>query len=380
MTARRNRRAGVEDLWTKEERDDDGTVRRVPSKLYGKGKRWRGRYVDDAGNEYTKRWARKVDAQAWLDQQTAALMQGTHVAPKNAQITVQQWCDEWVKGYRRHRGSTVELAEQHIGRITAEFGKLPLSAVRPSMVKAWCAKMKAEPLADSYVYSLHSRLAQILGDAVHDGILARNPCSRRTSPPPGKQKVYVATTEQIWQIHDAMPKHLRVAILLGAFAGLRIAEVSQLQVADVDFIRGVVHPKQQWKDQPLKTDASDAPVPIPSELALMLSASVKQWPGVHLLCNEVGKPVSPWTLRNHLRTAKATVADLPESFSFHDLRHYYASLLIAKGADIKTVQARMRHGSAMTTLRYYAHLWPDADEATRTAVGDVLRERTVATA
>lgn len=36
MPARRNRRAGVEDLWTKEERDQDGNVRRVPSKLHGK--------------------------------------------------------------------------------------------------------------------------------------------------------------------------------------------------------------------------------------------------------------------------------------------------------------------------------------------------------
>ena len=43
-----------------------------------------------------------------------------------------------------------------------------------------------------------------------------------------------------------MPEHLRVAVLLGAFAGLRIAEVSGLRVSDVDFTRGVVHPKQQW--------------------------------------------------------------------------------------------------------------------------------------
>jgi hypothetical protein len=31
----------------------------------------------------------------------------------------------------------------------------------------------------------------------------------------------------------------------------------------VDFIRGVVHPKQQWPDKPLKTDGSDQPIPIP---------------------------------------------------------------------------------------------------------------------
>ncbi|XGU20535.1 hypothetical protein ACETU7_07615 [Rhodococcus sp. 3Y1] len=42
------------------------------------------------------------------------------------------------------------------------------------------------------------------------------------------------------------------------------------------------------------------------------------------------------------------------------MRHYLASLLIASGADIKTVQARLRHASAKTTLDTYGHMWPDA--------------------
>ena len=43
-----------------------------------------------------------------------------------------------------------------------------------------------------------------------------------------------------------------------------------------------------------------------------------------------------------MREAREKVDGLPKGFSFHDLRHYLASLLIASGADIKTVQARMR--------------------------------------
>jgi integrase len=44
------------------------------------------------------------------------------------------------------------------------------------------------------------------------------------------------------------------------------------------------------------------------------------------------------------------VDGLPEGFRFQDLRHYFASLLIASGADVKVVQARVRHASAKTTL------------------------------
>ncbi|WP_342216650.1 tyrosine-type recombinase/integrase, partial [Nocardia farcinica] len=71
----------------------------------------------------------------------------------------------------------------------------------------------------------------------------------------------------------------------------------------------------------------------------------------------------------------AVVPGLPAEFSFHDLRHYVASLLIAKGADIKTVQARVRHASAKTTLDTYGHLWPDADESTRRVIAAVITER-----
>ena len=120
------------------------------------------------------------------------------------------------------------------------------------------ARLQGAEMEANYVYALHSRLSQILSDAVHDGLLGRNPCSRRTAPPMGKQKIYVATTEQVWAIHDAIPEHFRPAVLLGAFAGLRVAEASALRVSDVDFTRGVVHPVRQWPDEPLKTSGSDA--------------------------------------------------------------------------------------------------------------------------
>ncbi len=84
----------------------------------------------------------------------------------------------------------------HIRQITAEFGALPLAAVRPSHVKAWTSRLLADGKEASYVYALHARLAQVMSDAVHDGILARSPCSRRTSPGQGSQPPYVATTER----------------------------------------------------------------------------------------------------------------------------------------------------------------------------------------
>ena len=56
----------------------------------------------------------------------------------------------------------------------------------------------------------------------------------------------------------------------------------------------------------------------------------------------------------------------------HDLRHFYASLLIRRGENVKVVQARLGHASAAETLDTYSHLWPDSDDRTRAAVDAVL--------
>jgi integrase len=81
---------------------------------------------------------------------------------------------------------------------------------------------------------------------------------------------------------------------------------------------------------------------------------------------------STWAVERAMRKARSEVKGLPAGFRYHDLRHYFASLLIASGADVKTVQARLRHASAKTTLDTYGHIWPDRDESTRTAVDTVL--------
>ena len=158
--------------------------------------------------------------------------------------------------------------------------------------------------------------------------------------------------------------------------GLRCAEVCGLRVADVDFMRGIVFPRVQYPAQELKTEISRTPVPVPRSLANVLVGHVRA-SGIdgHVLAGADGGQLSTWALERAMRTARVKVDGLPAGFRYHDLRHYFASLLIASGADVKTVQARLRHASAKTTLDTYGHLWPDRDESTRAAVDAVLRDR-----
>jgi integrase len=61
-----------------------------------------------------------------------------------------------------------------------------------------------------------------------------------------------------------------------------------------------------------------------------------------------------------------------EGIGIHCLRHYYATVLIHQGADVKTVQLAMGHKTPMITLKTYAGEWPGAGGRTRSIIDAAL--------
>jgi integrase len=96
---------------------------------------------------------------------------------------------------------------------------------------------------------------------------------------------------------------------------------------------------------------SHTPVPVPASLIAESSGQIDAY-GRHetLLTGEDRRQLSLWAIERAMRKARSKVKGLPAGFRYHDLRHSFASLLIADGADVKTVQARLRQASAKTTL------------------------------
>ncbi|MEW1708012.1 site-specific integrase [Microbacterium sp. NPDC089190] len=341
---------------------------------------WRARYRGPDGKEYAKHFKYKnssatrpgvPSAQAWLDEATAAMRAGTWVDPNTSKMTMGEWLDRWEAGYAANKPGTVKSAAVHLKLIRAKFGTRQLRTIRAQDVKIWMAEL-AEKYARSYVYAIHRRLAQVFTDAVHDGVIARSPVSRRTSPPTPTQRPYVATTAQVWSLYDALPGSYRNLVLLGAFAGLRAGEMAALTRADVDWSAPSITVSVQHDGDELKSETSSGTIPIPAELATMMDADAGETmivPGVF------GRGVTAWRLNEVWAETRLRVDGLPEGFRIHDLRHYFASLLIAAGLDIKVVQTRMRHASPVITLRTYGHLWPDTDDTSRAAVAAVLGAR-----
>jgi integrase len=66
----------------------------------------------------------------------------------------------------------------------------------------------------------------------------------------------------------------------------------------------------------------------------------------------------------------AVVAGLPTGTTSHDLRHHFASVLLAAGESVVAVAERLGHENASLILSTYGHLMPDSEERTRRAIDE----------
>jgi len=188
------------------------------------------------------------------------------------------------------------------------------------------------------------------------------------------------TVEQVGSLLEVVDPRYRAVVAVGAGVGLRLSEVLGLRPARVDFLRRRVDVREQQvlptgrppELGPLKTAASERTVPLPSTVADELVSHMARYPaapGVDLLFTSASGGAVRRTAFHETPWVNAVrAAGLPPGTRFHDLRHTYASLLIAAGEHPKVIQSRLGHSSITETMDVYGHLWPSAEEATRAAV------------
>lgn len=379
MTQRRNRRSGVEDRWHLANRDDAGNL--VRSAKYGKGSRWRARHVDEIGQEREKLFTRKVDAQAWLDEVTAAVVTGNYVDPKRGAVTFSAFYREWAKRQVWVTG-TMRAMDLAAGSVT--FGNIAFVDLRPSHVEAWVKHMQDRELKPSTIRTRFNNVRAVLRAAHRDRLLPRDPAQNVKLPRVSRSKsqMRIPAPVEVGTLMSSSIEHhevLRAFVAVCAFAGLRLGEACGLKVSDIDFLRGEIHVERQSQRGEIRAPkyGSARTVYIPSDLVTELAEHVRKFcpgddPGRWLWANNKGA----WTAD----VVEPRFARLREraglTYSLHDLRHFYASGLIAAGCDVVTVQRAMGHKDATTTLNTYSHLWPQAEDRTRNAVAKMLTEST----
>jgi integrase len=341
--------------------------------------KWRARYRDAAGKEHAKHFPRKVDAQRWLDEVTATVVTGVYVDPKAGRITFRQWFGQWSEVQVWARGTRLKAAQ---ALESTTFADMPIRDILPSHVQAWVKGMAAD-LAPSTVRVHHDLVHSAFRAAVVDRIIGSDPFVKIRLPRQRRRDAAMAipAPEQVRDALEAAPPWFAPYVAVCAFAGLRLGEASGLQLSDVDFLRRTISIGRQVQGEnranaevtPPK-HGSERAVFIPDELVTMLARHVETV-GVYgdegWLFSVGGNLLNRGMAGHYWRQVRAA-AGLGE-FTLHDLRHFYASGLIASGCDVVTVQRALGHSAPSITLNVYSHLWPSAEDKTRTAASGMMR-------
>lgn len=347
-----------------------------------KGGRWRARYRTPDGKSRGKVFDRKIDAERFLTSMEHAKLTGDYVDPSAGKVTLRSYAERWRTSQVQHRASTVTQVESHLrNHVYPTFGDRPIGSIRPSEVQAW-VKERSGHLAPATLEVAYRYLVSVMRAAVDDRVITRNPCVRIKLPKVEKPVVVPMELAEVERIRDAMPDRYRAVVTLAAGTGLRVSECLGLTVDRVDFLRRSLRVDRQLimaggaapTFGPPKTAASVRTVPLPDTVGEALAEHLAKYPaGEHglIFTTAAGGPVRRTKFWDTWRAA-VEAAGMPTGLRFHELRHFYASLLIRFGESVKVVQERLGHASAAETLDTYSHLWPDSEDRTRAAVDGVL--------
>jgi len=400
----------IQDRWYKTEVGADGESHKVKSERYGSGMRYRARYVGPDGTEKSKSFPdrQKRLADQWMAQTEADMARGQYIDPRAARITFQQYAEKWAT-HAPDPNTQASIQSQLRLHAFPYLGSRPLGSFQPAHIRDWVGQLQENGVRGSYARTIYSNVRAALSAAVDDGHLPRNPCAARSVRPPTVDNKRIApwTPERVFAVQAGMPERFRAMVDLGGGCGLRQGEILGVAVDAIDFASDTLHVVQQLKLS--RSKAVFAPpkggklrdVPLPGPVADALRAHMKRFPPVEITLPwkvADGPPVTKrliftgprgghvWrtSLNEEVwKRALASAGVLPErkpggSYTesrengMHALRHFYASVLLDAGENIKALAEYLGHSDPGLTLRVYAHLMPSSQERTRKAVAAVF--------
>lgn len=318
----------VQDLWHLK----DGKTR---SARYGRGLRWRASWHGQSAAYRTKRAA-----------EAAELRMKTEPAPRaRDETTVGELVDLWVAGKRGLSPKGKEAVDGAAKHVRVAWGHHVAADLHTHEIQGWIAGYEA---GASLKHKMMLCLSGACRIGVRTGALDANPCEGvRVGKEVAREGHFldVATVEQL----AAAAGRGRPMVRMLAYTGMRIGECCALNVGDVTVVDGRVRVRvRRAKGDKART------VPVPAKL--LADLDLTRPADAPLFPAPQGGRTTKDTWRSRVFVPAKLKIERPE-LRPHDLRHTAASLMIASGADVKTVQAALGHATAKMTLDLYAHLW-----------------------
>lgn len=346
--------------------------------------RWEGRITVGINPATGKPQRRSVygDSQAAVRKEMTAIVSaldnGTYQTP--SKMKAGEWFDTCLETYWKNKVKTLTyqsytgIIENHI---KPYIGGMELQAVRGVHIQKIFNTMTDNGSSGKTVKNVSAVMHKAFSIAIKQGYIVSNPVDAAELPQAVKHEIKPLTDEEIPLFLEAIEDSpYRNAYALCLFAGLREAECMGLSWKQVDFKKRTITINQQLqknktgqKDYFISstTKSGKARTIKPPEIAFnyLKDEQAKQisnrlragkaWsnPNNLVFTDDLGGHYAIFTFYNRFKKIAESIgrSDLRP----HDLRHSCATIALAAGADIKSVQSLLGHATAAFTLNVYAH-------------------------
>ena len=318
----------------------------------GSGQWWVRLFVN--GREKRYRADNKTQAKALYGRLKADIREGRYFPEKYDQqkdITLRAWITRCLEGFTQLRGYR---NQKRYGKCwSLLMGKHLLSGITSEDIARIQAKVLSKGKRTPQTMNRYMAfLKHVLNLAVKDGKLLRNPVSSVKFSPEPQGRLRFLSDGEISRLHETMAPEDWPVVAFALETGLRQSEQFQARWEWVDLERGIF-------TVPHSKSGRTRHVPL-SEGAMTILRSLSSW------------LTSPYLFPSPLNSGQARDGRafmvkfyLPalknagiEGVTWHTIRHTFASRLVMRAVDLRTVQELLGHSTITMTMRY-AHLSPE---------------------
>lgn len=311
---------------------------------------------------------------------------------KISNMTLGEWLDLWLTVYMRHslKQSTYNSYDSYAkNHFKPALGTIRLSDLTTRMLQQlYNYKLDYESLSPKTIRNLNLYLHKALSQAKTEGLILTNPTEGINLPRSQKPQIEILTRDEQARLVQASYHHrYGVFIRLVLMTGLRLGELLGLQWSDIDFRTNLLRVHRtlnrlQKQDIPPdyigarteiviqepKSENSVRSIPLLAPIITDLlnwrkvqetdKSTVKGYvESGFIVTNPMGGYIEPRTFSEYYHQ----ILDLAKlrPFTFHALRHTFASRALEQGMDEKTLSTILGHYSVAFTMDTYAHVLTD---------------------
>jgi integrase len=349
-------------------------------KRAGKRRTWSIMYRDPDGRmRWEGKFATKGEAQARLNEVLGEIDRGVFL--RSPSVDFEHFAESWLAGRRQIRGSTESGYGSLIKKqLVPRLGSIAVSHLRFEHIDTAVSGMIEDELSPKTIHNAVTLLRTMLAgrkgpSAIRRGLAFQDPTLGLELPPLESRQITPPTPEQTWALISAAKEVGGIGYpitYVGAFCGLRRNEALGLRFLDVRWFdnevriehaiskrrgRDGAHKWEWWLGPPKSRRSIRGIAATESVMKLLADLKAGSPDSAFLFPGACSGFVDPDKFDAEIWLPISERAGM-KGTRFHDLRHFFASQLIANGETAAYVRDQMGHSSIKVTFDTYGHLFP----------------------